>query len=97
MKFTKEQIAAFKKQHGNVHHYKTKDGKSCLLKSPDLEVIDACRTISGGSSIKFDKALVENCWIAGDEDFKSVTKYQLGLFDWLGSIIDKVDGEMEKL
>lgn len=80
-----------------MYQYKTKCGKSCLLKSPDLEVIDACRTISGGSSIKFDKALVENCWINGDNDLRTVPKYQLGLFDWLGAIIEKVDGELEKL
>lgn len=97
MEFTKEQITEFKNKYGDVHHYKAKDGKACLLKSPDLETIDACRTISGGSSIKFDKALVENCWVAGDAEFKTVTRYQLGLFDWLGAIIDKVDGEMEKL
>lgn len=97
MEFTKQKIEEFKAIHGNVYRYMTKDGKSCLLKSPDLEVIDACRTISGGSSIKFDKALVDNCWITGDEELRTVSKYQLGLFDWLGSIIEKVDGDLEKL
>jgi hypothetical protein len=97
MDFTKQDIDKHKATHGSVYRYRTKDGKSCLLKSPDLEVIDACRTLSAGSSVKFDKALVDNCWIAGDEELRTVSKYQLGLFDWLGGIIEKVDGELEKL
>lgn len=97
MELTSEQINSYKAKHGKVFKYKSKDGKMCLLKSPDLNVIDACRTISGGSSVKFDKALVDNCWIDGDEELRTETKYQLGLFDWLGGIIEKVDGELEEL
>lgn len=97
MEFTKEQIKGYKTKHGKVFRYKSKDGKSCILKAPDLEVIDACRVIANGSSVKFDKAMVDNCWIDGDEDIRTVSKYQLGLFDWLGGIIEKVDGELEEL
>lgn len=97
MKFTKAQIEEFKKKYGSVFQYTTKDGKSCLLRSPDLNILDACRTISGGSSIKFDEALLSNCWIAGDEELKTVDKYKIGLFDWLGGIIQKIEGELEEL
>ena len=97
MDFTKEQIDAYKQQYGTIFRYRSTDGKSCLLKSPDLQTLDACRIISGGSSIKFDIALVENCFIAGDEEFKTNDKYRMGLFEWLGTIIQKVDGELEEL
>jgi len=97
MKFTKEQIQAYKAKYGNLYKYTASDGKSCLLRSPNLEILDACRTISGGSSIKFDKALVDNCWVDGDKELRTLDKYQMGLFDWLGGIIDKVDGELEQL
>ncbi len=97
MELTKEQISTCKATHGKVFKHTSKDGKMCLLKSPDLNVIDACRTISGGSSIKFDKALVDNCWIAGDVELRNASKYQLGLFDWLGGIIEKVDEDLEEL
>lgn len=97
MKWTKEQIESHKQKHGSVYRYTSKDGKAALLRSPDLDIIDACRTLSGGSSVKFDKALVNNCWIEGDEELRSVTKYQLGLFEWLGGIVEKVDGELEEL
>jgi len=97
MKWTKEQIEAYKEKYGSLYKYTANDGKSCLLRSPGLEILDACRTISGGSSIKFDKALVENCWVDGDNELKTLDKYQMGLFDWLGGIIQKVDGELEEL
>lgn len=97
MNFSKEKIKKYKDQFGGVYKYTAKDGKACLLRSPDLNILDACRTISGGSSIKFDKALLDNCWLEGDEELKTVDKYQIGLFDWLGGIIQKVDGELEEL
>lgn len=97
MEFTDAQIKQYKEKYGAIYRYKTQDGKSCLLRSPDLEILDACRTISGGSSIKFDKALLDNCWIDGDTELKTVDKYKIGLFDWLGGIIQKVEGELEEL
>ncbi|MBI9055521.1 MAG: hypothetical protein JEY96_16985 [Bacteroidales bacterium] len=97
MEFIKAQIKKYKDDFGGVYKYTTKDGKSCLLRSPDLNILDACRTISGGSSIKFDKALLDNCWLEGDEELRTIDKYQIGLFDWLGGIIQKVDGALEEL
>lgn len=96
-KWTKEQIEQYKKQYGSIFKYTSDDGKQCLLKSPDLVTLDACRTISEGSSIKFDKALVDNCWIDGDQEMKTEDKYLMGLFDWLGAIITKVDGQLDEL
>ncbi|MDR2557040.1 MAG: hypothetical protein LBC49_04925 [Bacteroidales bacterium] len=97
MEFTKEQIEKYKRQYGSVFMYTSKDGKSCILRAPDLQILDACRTISGGSSIRFDIALVDNCWIDGDIELKTIDKYKMGLFDWLGGIIQKIDGELKEL
>jgi len=89
-------IDVLKAQHGDIFIYLAVDGKGCILKSPNLQILDACRTISAGSSIKFDQALVLNTWVMGDDELKQ-DKYQMGLFDWLGGIINKVEGELEKL
>jgi len=97
MDFSQKQIAAYKQRYGSIFRYTAADGKSCLLKAPSLQVIDACRALSGGSTIKFDAALVENCWVAGDEELKKEDAYRLGLFEWLGNIIQKVDGQLEEL
>ena len=94
---SKEQVAIWKKQYDGVFKYTASDGKSCYLRNPDLDVLDACRTISAGSSIKFDKAMVDNCWLAGDEELRTVDKYKMGLYEWLGGIIKKVSGKLEEL
>jgi len=90
-------IKEYKNKFGHVFKYTSKDGKSCLLRNPDLKIIDACRTVSGGSSVKFDKALVDNCWLEGDEELRTNDEYTMGLFDWMGGIIKKVDGQLEEL
>ena len=94
---TEEKIAAWKKEYGNIFLYKSVDGKYCILRNPTLQILDACRAASGGSSIKFDSFLVENTWVEGDPVFKTDDAYRMGLFDWLGGIIKKVEGELEEL
>lgn len=93
----KQRIKLLKEKHGSLYKYISEDGKYCILKSPDLQTLDACRAIAGKSSLKFDIALVENCWVEGDDVFKNNDDYRLGLFDWLGLIIRKIEGTMAEL
>lgn len=97
MKFTQEQIKELKAKHGRIYQFNAKDGKSCILKAPGLDELSNCREVSNGDSIRFDQALVDNCMVAGDEEFKTDTAYQLGLYDWLGGIIHKIEGELVEL
>ena len=41
--------------------------------------------------------LLENCWLDGDKELLKDDKYRMGLFDWLGVIIKKVEGRLEEL
>jgi len=91
------QIDEWKRLYGSVFGYVSEDGKCCVLRAPDLIILDACRTISGGSSIKFDAVLLENCWLGGDNELKTEDKYRLGVFDWLSTVIKKVEGELVEL
>jgi hypothetical protein len=91
-----EKIDVWKKQYGSVFGYVSDDGKVCVLRAADLNILDACRAVSGGSSIRFDIALLENCWLDGDKELLKDDKYRMGLFDWLGVII-KVEGRLEEL
>lgn len=91
------QLPVWKQKYSAVFGYVSEDGKMCVLRAPDLSIIDACRTIAGGSSIKFDIALVDNCWLDGDDCLRKEDKYRMGLFDWLGVIIVKVEGALVEL
>ena len=97
MKFTQEQINAYKKQHENVFLFTAEDGKSCILKAPSLTIIDACRTVAKGSATKFDEQLLKNCWVAGDKEFLEIDKYKMGVFDKISRIIVVVRGKLEEL
>ena len=97
MEFTEEKLKVLKAKHGKLFLYETKDGKSCVLSTPTLKIIDACRTIAGGSNIRFKTAIVENCWVEGDEEIKSTDKYLLGLFDQIDLIFDIVEGSLKEL
>lgn len=82
-------------EKGNV-----KEGQKELrgyLYSPSLLVLDACKMTSGKSELKFNEALVANCWIDGDKELIEVDEYKAGLFQWLGVLIKIVSGELKKL
>lgn len=96
-KYGEAQISSWKQKYGNIFCYRTTDDKSCVLRPADLVTLDACQAASGDSAIKFDIALVENCWLDGDKELLNVDKYRIGLFDWLTNIIYKIDGELEEL
>ncbi len=97
MEFTKEQIKAWKDTYGDVFQYTSKDGKTCILRSPTLAIIDACKAQSNGSSIKFDEALRKNCTLAGDPEFENSDKHKMGLYDWISTIIVIEHGKLVKL
>ncbi len=97
MEITKEQIKHWKEKYGDVFKYTSKDGKVCVLKSPNLMIIDACKAQAQGSSIKFDEALRKNCTIAGDPEFETSDKHKMGLYDWIEAIIVIEKGKLEKL
>ena len=91
------QLENWKKEYGKVFGYKSTDGKIGVFRTPDLTILDLCQAIAKGSSIQYDKALVENCWLGGDECLKNETKYFLGMRSFLGDIVEVVSGELGEL
>lgn len=90
-------VEALKQKYGNIFRYTTSDGKVAYFKSPNLTILDYCKTVSNGSNVKFNKLLAENCFVEGDKEIITEEKYLLGLFEFLPSIIDFVTGELVRL
>ena len=40
---------------------------------------------------------MESCWLGGDEEVRKRDDLSLGLRDWLGLLLVKVEGEMSEL
>lgn len=98
MKFTKEQIANYKKQHGQIFLFESGD-KSCILKLAgrnELSLAQVASTSfdedSGKSHFdanKYDESILMSCWVAGDEEIKTDDKHFLGIRKELDKLVQK--------
>lgn len=94
---TPEQIEAWKREFEIVFQYTSADNRVAYFRTPTLQILDACKTLSGGSAMKFNELLMNNCWLGGDDELRKHDKYKMGIFEWLPDIIIKVEGRLEKL
>jgi len=94
---TPEQIEAWKREFETVFQYTLADNRVAYFRTPTLQILDACKTLSGGSAMKFNELLMNNCWLGGDDELRKHDKYKMGIFEWLPDIIIKVEGRLEKL
>lgn len=103
MIFTKEQIEKLKHKHANEKLFCVVSGledgqtvtKSCIVRKPnrqDLSFISVIR-----DPIKRKEALLNQIWVAGDEDFKTDDELFLGLSAKLSELISVKEVEIKNL
>lgn len=103
MIFTKEQIEELKHNHANEKLFCVVSGledgqtltKSCIVRKPnrqDLSFISVIR-----DPIKRKEALLNQIWVAGDEDFKTDDELFLGLSAKLSELISVKEVEIKNL
>jgi hypothetical protein len=100
MKATESQIKQWQALYEKVFEYSVKDGERELrayFHSPSLQVLDLFERKYKTSPLEADDAVINNCWIDGDEEIRAKDKYKAGLRDWLGMLIVKVEGELKEL
>jgi len=90
------QLDEWKKLYGTIKGYGS-DGKIAVFRVADINIIDACRTISRGSTLRFSLALIDNCWLDGDKELLKDDKHKLDMADWGNELIEVVAGEMVEL
>lgn len=95
MKITKEQIAGWKKKHGEVFQI-TVDGKSCVLRRPTR------RDLSYVSTIKEDKiqvleTLLNQLWVDGDKEIKEDDQLFFAVAQKMETILEIKEAEIKKL
>ncbi|NJM14012.1 MAG: hypothetical protein HC896_00265 [Bacteroidales bacterium] len=92
MKFTDEQIKEYKKQHERIFQVDSED-KTCLLRLATKDDLSYASTVATSEDpntgdfrfdpMKFNEAILINCWVAGDEEIKTVSRHFLGVQDKL--------------
>ena len=93
----KRQIDDWKKKYGGVYCYVSDDMRIGYFQNPTLQILDRCEMQCSGSKQRFNKLMVESCWLGGDETLKQSEKHLLGLYKWLPSLIEITEGILAKL
>jgi hypothetical protein len=97
MKFTEEQIAAFKKEHGDIFLLEFPEvNKSAILKKPTRAQVGHSMS-AGSDALKKAETLIHNCWVAGDEEIKTNAGLLIGAIPTLDKIIEVKSAELKKL
>ena len=95
-KATVEQIEEWKKKPGDVFQV-TVEGKTAYLHKPDRKALGAAAVIGKSDPMKYNEILLNNCWIAGDEEIKKDDALFLGVSAKLADLIEVKEAELKKL
>lgn len=92
---TAEQIADWKKKHGDVFKVEV-GGSACYLKKPDRKTMSYVATL-GNNPVRANEALLQNCWLGGDESIKTDDEKFFGVSAKLAEIVQIKEAEITKL
>lgn len=96
MKATKEQIAEWKKKHGDIYRIDVAE-KSCFLHKPSRKTLSYATSVASKDPIKFNEIMLNGCWIAGDDEIKTDDTLFLSVAAKLAELIEVEEAELVKL
>ena len=94
MEFKKEQIDAWKKQHGDIYLITVED-KSCVLRKPTRQELSVVSGIT--DPMQFTETLLKQLWLGGDEDMQERDEYFLAISSKLDTVLKLKEAEVKKL
>ncbi|TAN18829.1 MAG: hypothetical protein EPN37_04515 [Chitinophagaceae bacterium] len=95
---TEQQIAEWKQRYARVFHLQVGD-KECYLKMPDRTILGFATKVSSedGNPLKFNEVLLQNCWLAGDEEIKKDDSYFFGASSKLDKLLAFKEADLKEL
>jgi hypothetical protein len=93
---TKEQIEQWKAKHGDVFCIKVEE-KACYLKKPSRKTLGYASMAAKTNPLKFNEVLLNDCWLAGDEDIKTDDDLFLSVTGKMVELIEVKEADLEKL
>lgn len=91
------QINAWKAEHGEIFYFKVGDDKECYLKKPSRQTLSYAAVAAQTDPLQYNEVILNDCWLAGDEDIKTDTGLFLSISQHLPSLVQMVTVEMVKL
>lgn len=95
-KATQEQIDAWKQQHGVIHKITVAD-KAAYLKRPSRKGLGYASVAGKDNPLKFNEVILNDCWLAGDEEIKTDDTLFISVSGKLAELIAVEECELEKL
>jgi hypothetical protein len=95
---TKEQITDWRKKYSSAHSLSS-EGKECIIFSPfdDIRVMKmAFSDLMGEDKIAFVDAIINNCFLWGDESVKTDDQFKAGVYDDLNDIVNIPEFDLKK-
>lgn len=93
---TEAEISAAKKKHGDVFKI-TVDGKEAIIRKPNRKDLSHATAVGGNDPFAFNEALLNDCWLVGDEEIKTNDDCFLAVSGQLEKIIEIKEAEIKKL
>ena len=73
------------------------DDKVAYLRTPDRATLSYASTLATKDPMKFNEAILTNCWLGGDEEIKTDDALFLSASSKLGELIQIKEATLEKL
>lgn len=90
------QINAWKAKYKNVFLIEVED-KKAYLKAPGRNELSYATTVAKQDPIKFNSAILDKCWLAGDEEIKTDDRLFMGVAEKLDQLVETAEATIKKL
>lgn len=91
-----QEIKSLKAKYGDIFMLKIED-KSCILKKPSRKVLSYATSVAAKDPMKFNEIMLNDCFVAGDEEIKTDDSYFLAAASKISELIEVKESELVKL
>ena len=94
MKYTKEQVAEWKKKHGEIFELSV-EGKSCILRKPNRKDLSYVSVVK--DPIQMSETLLKQLWVDGDMEIQETDDLFLAAIPKMEEVIKVKESKIKKL
>lgn len=94
MKYTKEQVAEWKRKHGDIFELSVED-KSCIVRRPNRKDLSYVSVVK--DPIKMSETLLKQLWLAGDTEIQEEDDLFLAVIPKMEEVIKVKESVIKKL
>lgn len=94
MNYTKEQVAEWKKKHGEIFELSV-EGKSCILRKPNRKDLSYVSVVK--DPIQMSETLLKQLWVDGDMEIQENDDLFLAAIPKMEEVIKVKESKIKKL